>query len=218
MGEDTTVIITSCGRHDLLLRTLLSLRAFNTDRHTGDVLVIEDGAADPSALCARFGAKLIRTGRKMGQVAAIDLAYSYVTTPYIFHCEDDWEFYRAGFVERSRAVLEADLSSVCVWLRSWGDTNGHPLSFRSPCRTFGVLSSDYLYHDVSWSGFSFNPGLRRLSDYIRVGPFARLVAAAEGPVEAVIGGTYRSLGFRAVILDEGGFVRHTGWGRHVDEA
>ncbi len=215
MAADTTVVITSCGRHDLLLRTLLSFRAFNTDRHTGDVLVVEDGEGDPSALCARFGARLLRIGKRVGQIAAIDLAYSFVTTPYLFHCEDDWEFYRAGFIERSRPLLESDLSAVCVWLRSWGDTNGHPLSFASPCRTFGVLAQDYLYAGNAWTGFTFNPGLRRLSDYTRVGPFARLTADAGVPVEVAIGTHYRGLGFRSVILDEIGYVRHIGWGRHV---
>ena len=29
----------------------------------------------------------------------MDRAYSNVTTPFIFHCEDDWEFYRKGFIE-----------------------------------------------------------------------------------------------------------------------
>ncbi|MFP3527750.1 glycosyltransferase family 2 protein, partial [Pantoea sp. SIMBA_072] len=27
---------------------------------------------------------------KLGQLPSIDLAYSHVKTPYIFHCEDDW--------------------------------------------------------------------------------------------------------------------------------
>lgn len=215
MSDDTTIAITSCNRHDLLHTTLASLRAFNTDRATGEIIVIEDGDADPSDLCRRFGAKLLRVGQRIGQLAAIDLLYSYVNTPYIFHCEDDWEFFRSGFVERSREILRTDLSAVCVWLRAWDDTNGHPLSFASSCRTFGVLSSDHVYADVEWGGFTWNPGLRRLSDYMRVGPFSRFKPRPHLSAEADIAARYKALGFRAVILDETGYVRHLGWDRHV---
>jgi hypothetical protein len=41
---------------------------------------------------------LIETVAKIGQVNAIDKAYSYIKTPYIFHSEDDWEYLHEGFV------------------------------------------------------------------------------------------------------------------------
>ncbi|SFH03912.1 glycosyltransferase [Methylobacterium gossipiicola] len=142
-AADVTVVLTSCGRHDLLERTLASFRTWNTDRRVAEIVVVEDGPGDPAEICRRHGARLIRLGRSCGQIAAIETGYAEVRTPYIFHLEDDWEFYRGGFIERSRAVLAVDPSTLCVWLRAWDDTNGHPLHFTSAAEDFGVLAFGY---------------------------------------------------------------------------
>ena len=214
---DTTVVVTSCDRHDLLERTLSSFRAHNTYSGVKRILVIEDGDGDPTHICCRYGAQLIKTGTRTGQARAIDHAYAHVDTKYIFHMEDDWEFYRPGFIEKSRAILEHDPSTLLVWLRAWDDTNGHPLSFQSDDDSLGVLSFDFGGY---WHGFTFNPALRRLFDYKRLGSFAdhklgAFPSAAGAAHEAAASAYYRNLGYRAVILDRMGYVRHLGWGRHV---
>ena len=209
---DTTVVITSCNRHDLLEQTLHSFERHNTYNAIKEIIVVEDGDANPEHICARYGARLIRINPRRGQLHAIDVVYSHVKTPYIFHCEDDWEFYRPGFIEKSMEILKSDLSCVCVWLRAWRDTNGHPLSFRARCKTFGVLAYGYLN---IWHGFSWNPGLRRKSDYDAVGPFSHIFNHADDLDEPTVSERYAALGYRAVILDEGGYVRHLGWERHI---
>ena len=214
---DTTVVLTSCGRHDLLERTLQSFREFNTYEGIGKILVVEDGDGDPGEVCERHDADLLRIGRRVGQMQAIDLAYAEVRTPYIFHLEDDWEFFRGGFIEKSKAILNLDPSTLLVWLRSWDDTNGHPLSFRSPEKDFGVLATGY---EEVWHGFTFNPALRRLSDYKRLGSFcARKWEGGpwtDGAAHEVAASQfYHQLGYRAVILEAEGYVRHIGYGRHV---
>jgi hypothetical protein len=208
---DVTVVLTSCGRHDLLERTLESFQKYNSYAGIREILVVEDGTTDPQAVCDKFGARLIRLNERKGQAFAIDAGYAHVTTPYIFHCEDDWEFYDTGFIEKSLAVLRVDLSCVCVWLRAWSDC--HPLSFRSACTRFGVLSLGYLDR---WHGFTWNPGLRRKADYELAGPFSRHLNFEQDLHESLAGERYRALGFRAVVLDEAGYVRHIGEQRHVD--
>ena len=212
MIPDVTVVVTSCGRHDLLERTLESFFRCNTDRGIQEVIVVEDGGGDPYPVCAKYHIKLIRVHDRLGQIGAIDLGYRYVTTPYIFHCEDDWEFYRPGFIEASRQILAVDPSTLCVWLRAWDDTNGHPLEFRAVDDSFATVQRDYL----GWHGFTFNPGLRRLSDYQRIGPYANYAGFDGTPsAEAAIGRRYHELGYRAVVLHREGYVRHIGWERHV---
>src|SRR5262245_13221273 len=125
---DTTVVVTSCNRHDLLERTLDSFRIYNTYGGIKRVLVVEDGNEDPGGVCRKYDAELLKVGKRIGQARTIDLAYAQVDTPYIFHLEDDWEFYRSGFIEKSKAILDNDPSTLLVWLRAWHDTNGHPLS------------------------------------------------------------------------------------------
>ena len=219
---DTTVVVTSCGRHDLLDRALGSFVEFNSDPGAiARIVVVEDGEADPSEVCRRHGAELIRTGARAGQMAAIDTAYATVATPYIFHHEDDRELYRPGFLEKSRAILAADPSTVVVWLNPWDDKFGHPLSFEAPDGSFGVLATNYAGH---WHGFTLQSGLRRLADYKRLGSFAGQAVVTKAvhvrptyglQFEIEANQFYHRLGYRAVILDREGYCRHIGADRHV---
>jgi hypothetical protein len=163
---------------------------------------------------------VLRIGERVGQARAIDAAYALVDTPYIFHLEDDWEFYRSGFIERSKLFMENDPSTLLAWLRAWDDTNRHPLSFRSPDGSMGVMARGF---DTWWNGFTFNPALRRTRDYHRLGSFAQRKIpeypwAEGGKYEAAASVFYGELGYRAVILDEKGYVRHIGADRHVEHA
>jgi hypothetical protein len=222
---DITVVVTSCNRHDLLARTLESFRAHETEGRVARILVAEDGDADPAEVCTSFGAEYFRTGERVGQIKLIDQAYARVTTPFIFHLEDDWEFYRSGFMQKSRYFLQSDPQVLLVQLRAWNDTNGHPISDAAPGRAFGVMATGY---SDCWHGFTFNPGLRRLSDYQRLGgsyekqPRTLYVVAktptAALPFEVEASAFYHRLGYRAMILDEGGYVRHIGDDRHVRHA
>jgi hypothetical protein len=222
---DITVVVTSCNRHDLLARTLESFRAHETEGRVARILVAEDGDADPSAICTRYGAEHFRTVQRAGQIRLIDQAYARVATPFIFHLEDDWEFHRPGFVQKSRAVLEGDPRMLLVQLRAWNDTGGHPLSHSAPDGSFGIMATGYC---DCWHGFTFNPGLRRLSDYLRLGgsyekqPRTMYVVAktptAALPFEVEASAFYHRLGYRAAILDEAGYIRHIGGERHVRNA
>lgn len=226
--HDTTVVLTSCGRQDLLELTIDSFLRFNTaplDRF----IIIEDG---PMARNSRLMAKFqddrflwLATGQRIGQIRAIDLAYQHVRTPYIFHCEDDWEFYAGGFIELSRTVLEHNDAWLQVYIRALDDIYGHPLfddTHRAGSATYRVLRHDWdaQFYGL-WHGFAFNPGLRRLSDYRRIAPYSHRVAFdPEKPWEAErqLSEQYKTLGYFATILtanDGRGFVRHTGDLRHV---
>ena len=125
-------------------------------------------------------------------------------------------------MEKSRHFLELDPKILLVQLRPWNDNNGHPVSHAAPDHSFGVVAYDYC--DV-WHGFTFYPGLRRLSDYQRLGGsyekqkrtlyvVAKTPTAAL-PFEVEASAFYRRLGYQAVILDEGGYIRHIGGERHV---
>ena len=225
-----TVVVTACNRIDLLERTLDSFFFFNTYRHVAKVVVVEDGGTpgvnDRLKVKHAGAVTWLDNETRLGQIAAIDRAYALVDTPYIFHCEEDWEFYETGFVEASMTILEADRKAITVWLRAHDDTMGHPLdeNFRGVAKT--SRGDEVKYRIVAldhgcWHGFSFNPGLRRLEDYRAHFPegFARRFGFDRSnphEAEAKVGDVYRSLGYHAAIADmPAGFVRHVGWGRHV---
>ena len=87
-------------------------------------------------------------------------------TPYIFHLEDDWEFTRPGFMEKSRALLETDPKMLLVQLRHWNPDER--LTYIAPDQSWGRVDPA---PDTPWHGFSFNPALRRLSDWQAAGKF-----------------------------------------------
>lgn len=219
-----TVVATSCGRQDLLERTLDSFFAFNTAA-VARIVVVEDGdAGRNAALIQKFrgrGIEWIGTGRRVGQIDAIDTAYTLIDTDLIFHLEDDWEFYAPGFIEKSAAVLAADSACLEVMLRALDDTNGHPL-LPAVEMVGGVETRVYAFgYDKVWHGFSFNPGLRRTADYRRAGSYGLHVSFAwhdRGRSEAGLSQLYRDLGMHVRILADrggGGYVRHIGWDRTV---
>jgi len=216
--SDITLVVTSCGRFDLLARTLETFDAFNT-APIHQVIITEDSGSDAvaDALPAHWKAhtKIFVNRPKIGQLASIDLAYAAVNTPFIFHCEDDWEFYRPGFVEASRAILEQMPSVLVVWLRSFAHDVRISYPFHSLGERYvieGEACSRLLSSNPSWQGFTFNPGLRRLQDYRPLAPFARFESSAAG--ESGLSRAYAEREFFAVIL-ESDAVLHIGGENHV---
>ena len=221
-----TAVLTSCNRHDLLVETLESFFRTNT-LPLERFIVLEDGPDVPShvrGLFADHDIEWISTGKRVGQIAAIDYAYSRVTTPYIFHLEDDWLFYRPGYMERSLVVLESDAEVLQVWLRPVRYVQDHPIEPEQYVER-GVewrrMAHDHELSSGYWHGFSFNPGLRRLHDYVTIAGYGiHTKGASDTGVEAenLIGEIYRRRGFHAAILtdaDGAGYARHMGQGRRV---
>jgi hypothetical protein len=123
-----TAVLTSCRRYDLLEETLNSFFTMNSTP-LEKLIVVEDGPGIPQEVRDKFNGwpiEWISTGRRVGQIAAIDYAYSRVKTPYIFHMEDDWLFYRSGFLVKSLIVLETNPKCLQVWIRALDDTINQP--------------------------------------------------------------------------------------------
>jgi hypothetical protein len=226
---EITVVITSCGRQDLLERTLDSFFEYNTHPIRA-FIVMEDGEAEKNRLLAakyrQYDFRWLSTGKRIGQIPAVDAAYENVDTEFLFHCEDDWEFTAPGFMEKSLAVLEANPCILQVWIRSLHDTNNHPVT------DYLLFAGDVPYRLLqpghhtekwgTWHGFSFNPGLRRRRDYLAIGSFGsfdpdRRKRSYE--IEREVSAFYLERGRLAAILaDNGGkgYVRHIGWDRRVE--
>lgn len=176
--NEITFVITSCGRFDLLRAALVSFFEHNTAPIAKYLLIEDSGKTEVRDVLAEFDMPfdVIVNQPPMGQVHSIDRAYSTVETPYIFHCEDDWEFIRSRFIEESLAILEGDPSVSTVMGRGLKDPE-KPVerlegwSYRK-ARGVGYYKPD-VWLDRHWSGYAFCPGLRRLSDYRLIGRFAR---------------------------------------------
>lgn len=213
-----TVVITSCGRTDLLERTINSFCKFNTFP-LYDFIIIDDSGNKQAHKKIREMIPLpfifIPNKQNIGLIASIDRAYEHVCTPFIFHCEDDWKFYRPGFIEKSLEILLLKPEICFVWIRKSNDTNGHPIEekiYKAGSVDYRLMSTHYL---GIWHGFGFNPGLRRMSDYLKVGPYNNISPNENtGMRECYVAQQYFKLGMRAAILLEG-YTKHIGEGRRT---
>lgn len=222
-----TLVLTSCGRWHLLAQTLTSLFQ-HVDHAFAKAIIIDDSAsgADLSWITSMVPCQLeiMANQQQLGQIASVDRAYQQVTTPWIFHCEDDWQFTASGFMGHSLDIMQDRADIITVWLRCWTDTNGHPLDPPRPTEPFRLLADTYR---GKWHGFTFNPGLRRLGDYHKLAPFSGLACLPFSPPkrrkphqwqlgEADISMHYHRLGYRAAISARPeGYVQHRGDDHHL---
>jgi hypothetical protein len=167
---------------------------------------------------------------RRGQLLNIEWAYEQVKTPYVFHCEDDWRFTKPKFIEDSLTLLETFPECLMVHLRghkdqwqeshnrSWIEETEYKLDELSYWKT-----RPWIQHDGGF-GFSFNPGLRRLADYTRIGGVRQPVADRYGPffnqkdgclLERTNAENYQRLGMWCASLEPEGRVEHIGWHRHI---
>ena len=213
-NQQITFVLTSCGRFDLLAKTLESFFRHD-DAALIDHFILTEDSGDPAIYQllwqfpnAPFDVILNKIPK--GQLASIDAAYQRVTTPYIFHCEDDWHFSKPDFIKPSLVLLEDFKELVQVLIR---DPREGAVSIANvPVVEHHAIRYrliDPNVHSV-WHGYSFNPGLRRKSDYERISPFHLHLN------EANISICTKKMGYRVAALENGG-VQDIGRHRHVED-
>jgi GR25 family glycosyltransferase involved in LPS biosynthesis len=206
-----TAVFTSCGRFDLLEKTINSFIKYNT-YPIEKYIIIENSGKNNSEEHLRSIAKnlkncqIIINEENIGQVSSIDKAYSFVDTEYIFHCEDDWDFFDKGFIQKSIDLLKFDKRIINVNLRIRFDGEKgsmHPIS------DIKKTNKENFYHEYTprylgvWHGFSWNPGLRRLSDYNEIKPYKQYIE------ESGVGNKYFSSGKISACL-KNSYCKHIG--------
>jgi hypothetical protein len=215
--DSVTICVTSCGRHDLLKRTLESLSKCAIDMPIHETIIIEDGDAKrPEWLNGRLlglgdNIRWISNRTRIGQWASIDKLYDAVETELIFHCEDDWEFDGRPFLAASAEILKNNPKILQVSLRGDDNTSGHPIEWVGDSNHLYQIQKPY-WRDV-WGGFSGNPGLRRKSDWQRIGSYGRIGGYGTQAigVEQKLSKLYLDLGYRiAVLPTDKPFIKHIG--------
>jgi len=209
--KKVTLFITSCGRPDLLKRTLETFNQFNT-YPIEEAIIVEDSGIVGSIdfvheICSLFPCKVIYNEKRLGQMASMELGVKYIKTPYTFHCEDDWEFYDYSFIEASMEILESNENISMVFLRSYAE-----YIFRYNMQIDESMNYKYnVLHQNNNSLYSFNPGLRRTNIYFEKYPYTT-TNEDEGTLQSF----YRTKGYISVVTkNHAGYVDHIGWGRHI---
>jgi hypothetical protein len=231
-GDNVTLCITSCNRAHLLDKTLESFVKYNTYPIKETYIIDDSGKVGCNdEVIAKYNdilnIKPIYNQKNIGQIQSIDKMYSYVTTPWIFHCEEDWEFLQPEFIEKSMKIFNEDPDDriFTVSLRPHNDTNGHPIEYDSLNRGYYEMSRYFSYMwdniEIVWGGATLNPGLRRTSTCLKHHPYSEKCEkiyrkGAYHADEYTINKKYRLDGYYICILDDpNGHVKHIGNGHHV---
>ncbi len=208
--NNVSVVFTSCGRLDLLEKTIRSFLQYNTYPIDKYIVIENDKQKNTKEVLAKIfkdlNFLLIINDENIGQVSSIDKAYSFVESEYIFHCEDDWEFYNKNFIQNSIDVLKHNQKYINVNIRKRFDGERgsmHPISEKL------YTNSNTCFHEYEinylgmWHGFCWNPGLRRNSDYKFIKNYKKYKD------EAGVGNFYKENGYVAVCLEQE-YCKHLG--------
>jgi len=205
---DITFMLTACNRVDLLKKTLDSFFAINT--YAIKRFIAHNDGDDKMFRVIKEKYPQIEwtfSGKRIGYARSLDKLISMIDTEYIFSSEEDWSYYRnPGFIEKSLSIMESRPDIKQVWIRDHNDFT-HPLSEQILINGIPVkeVTKGFLKH---WNGYSWNPGLRRLSDIKRMFPNGLIEYADEIDQAKHV----EQFDYKAVALVESS-IKHSGWNR-----
>jgi hypothetical protein len=155
-----TFCLTSCNRWNLLQATLDSFLKLNTYPIERYILHEDSGNSEiVTKIKTKYPFIEVLESNRVGLLASVDKLYALVETEFIMHIEDDWIFENnPNFIQESLEVLKNPAIHQ-VWIRQ-----GIPEDWLEQEDKGGYRMVKHS-HFGDWTGFSFNPGLRRLSDY-----------------------------------------------------
>jgi Glycosyl transferase family 2 len=212
--DEVTLFITACNRPHLLKTTLESFVKFNTYPIKEAIIIEDSGNKNINDFVSEIltcPVKLIYNDSRLGQMLSIEKGYQMITTDYVFHCEEDWEFYDYSFIEKSFEILKDDSKITSVHLRSYQDQiSCYYFNLEYMDKGFyNIVETKIIASDVAQAVFFWNPGLRRTSLITEKLPF-------NGLNEGTLGYLYHMEGkYAAVTKNKEGYVRHIGWDEHV---
>ena len=209
MKDKITVTLTHYKRLDLLKETLDSF--FSTNNYDIDQLLIIDDSGEEyysnEIKKLYSNATVIENKENIGQRRSIDILLENCNNEYIFHLEDDWLFDSDSnnYIESSMKILKNNPNIYQVHMRHQHDDPNPCIGEVNYIDNVGFRFLDNNWRDC-WTGFSFNPGLRRKSDIKKMFPNGLIEYKDE--MQASI--HTKKFNYKAVRL-ENTVCRHIGW-------
>lgn len=167
--REVTLFITSCGRPELLKRTLVSFCKYNT-YPIQEVIMCEDsgliGCIDFAHDILPWTTTIYYNKSRIGLMLNMNKYNKFIKTPYVFHLEDDYEFFKGGFIEMSFEMMDSDSKISQVLLEeSYYHTYplvdyGNPLCYK--VMTCFPEDKTGCYGDGSMSIYSWRPSLKKI--------------------------------------------------------
>lgn len=142
-------LLTSCGRFDLLTKTLESL--YENQQSKFHLTINEDGLS------------------RIGQHKSIENFLDKNESKYYLHLEEDWLFENTyDWIAKSIEIMESDPTIIKVLCRS--DSPHTPKVFTDG---WGFIEPWQNTDSIWWCGFSWNPGITRLDLLKQFIPFKK---------------------------------------------
>jgi hypothetical protein len=174
MNDQVTLCITMGRRPQLLRKTLSTLLA---NARFDQVIAINDFRDAESnhvfqSICPE--GRLISLNRQLGHHAAVDYMYKCISTPWVFHCEDDWLFQKPLDLDRLVGILKANswMSGICMRQRA-----DFELSLQDAKKVIFEHHDGLDFYRLDpvhdqWHGYTFNPHLASVDLWRAIGPFS----------------------------------------------
>lgn len=197
--DKVSVTMTTCGRLDLLKRTIDSFHETNS-YPIDEFIIVNDDPESSHILNELYGDKytIINNDINYGQTKSLDIVFNSCVNEYIFHLEDDWFFDLSNdYIQDSITILKGNENIHQVWVRH---------EYDNPHKTIGnvIITDGVRYRLVdpnfnnSWNGYSWNPGLRRKSDHIKM--FPNGISAFKDELACAI--HTKNFNYKTVLLDK----------------
>lgn len=210
--DTVSLFLTSCNRPKLLKQTLETFIKYNTYPIEYGIIVEDSGLKginDFAKEIVPFPLKIIYAEQRRGQMKSIENGLQYLNTKYVFHCEEDWEFYNSGFIEESMKILKKNNKITGVRLRSFEE-----LTSRYNFILTKIENEDCYKVNGHYTGYSWNPSLRTIEIQIMFTPYDK--SSLHSICEGGLAKAFEDLGMITVVTNKSeGYVRHIGWNDHV---
>lgn len=132
-----TFTITTCKRLELFERTINSFLHCCVDKHLiNHWLCVDDNSSDSDRERMKqrypFFTFYLKTPEEKGHAKSMNIIRSLVKTPYVFHMEDDWQFFeKRNYITECLEVLNEDKSyGQCLINKNYSETasDAHEIS------------------------------------------------------------------------------------------
>ena len=164
---------------DITIKSFLDTNTYPID----EFIIIDDSNLPDCAqtIINRYSsfATIVVNTEQLGQRKSLDRIFNQSRNEFIFHLEDDWEFdVNTSYIEDSINILKTHQNIHQVWVRHEYDNPHKSIGDILTCGNANYKHVDSNFNNV-WNGFSWNPGLRRKSDYMNFFPEGFQVFADE---------------------------------------
>lgn len=197
--ENITLCLTIGKRPEELRKTLESIVSQIRFEH---IIAINDFRDEETSQVFRelcpHGILIVQT-EQVGHHRAVDLMYSQVKTPYIFHCEDDWFFDQPLELDKYIELLNNDSNANIVCLRKVSNfilTEDQQTQVKY-YETNPLATARLDYTHAKWHGYTFNPHIARIETWKKTGGFYKFKKERDVSI------FFRSQGKYNLFLKEG---------------